>query len=203
MVNVCRSTGAAGPGFPGYASPPQSQPDTATSSQPTSAHISTATEEVGEASTNATASDLSSRQAETIASSSTSQGRTGLFQSRDGAPRSSQRDENRSFAFSARSLSGETSVKEEICEDTQQQQSSQEATSLASASSSASFSIGEGDDVMSEIRQRRLQRFHSSPVSPLGRQDSAGSGTGSPTGKTSLTGPREAGADSENSETEK
>ena len=205
----CRSSGvAAGPGFPGYPAPPQSQLPVGTTTVHTTGSgsstnpvpLSTATEEQGggassssgapPASTPASPSATNSLGGTTATSSSNSK-RTGLFQSQSSYSSASQPllDEPQgSFAFSARSLSIAASADGEAQEEEAQEQSEEEEVSTPQTSAhSANFAIGGGgeeeeEDVsMMEIRQRRLQRFHSSPVSPapLLGQDSSGGGSGS------------------------
>ena len=58
---------------------------------------------------------------------------------------------------------------------------------------SASFTVGAEDVNMTEIRQRRLQRFHSLPISQPGRRDDGGESSesglaGIETGVTGETG---------------
>ena len=123
---------------------------------------------------------------------STSNGnRTGLFQSQGsytGATQPLLDEPQDSFAFSARSLSIAASIDGEAQEEEAQEQPEEASTPQTNAHS-ASFTIGvEEEDVnMMEIRQRRLQRFHSSPVSP----QPAPLGQDSGTSKTSLTGATE------------
>ena len=198
--SVTTCTTAAGPGFPGYPNPPppQSQPVGATGSEanpdPTPSTSSSATEEVGGASSSSSAPPASRSPAAAL----NSQGRTGLFQSQNSFTGASQSllEPQGSFAFSARSLSSAASVDGEAQAEDQQQS---EEVSTPTTAHSASFTIGVEEDVNTmEIRQRRLQRFHSSPVSPQsGIQDGSSetSKTGVTTIKAGLTG--EAGATSD------
>ncbi len=74
-------------------------------------------------------------------------------------------------------------------EEAQEQSEEEEVSTPQTSAHSASFTVGvEEEDVsMMEVRQRRLQRFHSSPVSSpqqqlaaslLGQDSSEGGGTG-------------------------
>ena len=200
MHVLCRSTNIAGPGFPGYPAPPQSQPPvgmttTGSVSNPNPTPLSMATEEGGGASINSGAPPASTTASPSATNSldSSSSNRTGLFQSQNSYTGASQPllDEPQgSFAFSARSLSVTASVDGEAQLEAAQEQSEEASTPQTSAHS-ASFTIGEEDDVnVMEIRQRRLQRFHSSPVSsqPAVGQDSDGTSETDLTGETGTAG---------------
>ena len=166
--------------------------------------MSTATEEQGGASSNSGAPPASTPASPSATNSlggtASSSNRTGLFQSQNSYTGASQPllDEPQgSFAFSARSLSVAASVDGEAQEEEAQEQSEEASTPQTSAHS-ASFTVGvEEEDVsMMEIRQRRLQRFHSSPVSPQPAPLEQDGGTGK-TGLSGESGTGESGTASE------
>lgn len=169
--------------------------------------MSTATEEEGGASSNSGAPPASTPASPSAtnslgAATTSTKNRTGLFQSQNSYSGASQPliDEPQgSFAFSARSLSTAASIDGGEAEEEEAQEQLEEASTPQTSAHSASFTVGvEEEDVsMMEIRQRRLQRFHSSPVSPqqpapllLGSEQdsSSSSGGGGGTGKTGLSG---------------
>lgn len=206
---MCRSSGAAGPGFPGYPAPPHSQLPVGTTTTTTDSSspilLSTATEEQGGASSNSAAppaSTTASPSAVNSLGSTNSSNRTGLFQSQSsytGASQALLDEPQGSFAFSARSLSQLAASVDGEAQEEEAQEQSEEASTPQTSAHSASFTVGvEEEDVnMMEIRQRRLQRFHSSPVSP----QPAPLGQDSGTGKTSLTGETDAAGETGESET--
>ena len=201
VTHLCSTTShPTGPGYPGYPGPPVSQParPTPPTVGPDSTQLSAAVEEVGgvSSSSDAPPASQSPPAATTVGSNSATNtashghGRTGLFQSQKGSAGISQPllEPHQSFAFSARSLSIAASADGEgggARDETEQQ--SEEASSQTSTHS-ATFTIGVEEDVdMMEIRQRRLQRFHSLPTSQPGRRDDDGGGSDK-TGETGHTG---------------
>lgn len=187
---------AAGPGFPGYPSPPSQSPSVhpATTS---SSHITLDSTSqtpggggvIGGGASSNTAAPPASQSSAT--SSPPSQARTGLFQSQKSASGTSQPllEPQRSFAFSARSLSIAASADGEAHDEREQQ--TKKVPSEETSAHSASFVVGVEEDLkMTEVRQRRLQRFHSSPISSPTRQEDSISDSKAcaTTSETGLTG---------------
>lgn len=193
LKNSCSTTAhAAGPGFPGYPSPPAAQPahPPPTSSETDSTQLPAAIEEVGGTPSSSDAPPVSQPSASNSVTNTVSHGhgRTGLFQSQKSLAGVSQPllEPCQSFAFSARSLSIAASADGEGEDGHENEQQFAEEDSSQTNTHSATFTVGVEEDMdMMEIRQRRLQRFHSQPVSQPTRQNNGGgSGVTSETGQT-------------------